>query len=93
MYTCFYDLASAVDTVELSVLLEELFNAGVHGRCWRLIEDWHCGLVSQMRLGIFLSRPIYLASPEESIKALFSPPAHFSILLLIHCFLISSKET
>ena len=33
VYTCFYDLASAFDTVEFSVLLEELFQAEIRGKC------------------------------------------------------------
>ena len=32
VYTCFYDLASTFDAVEFSVLLEELFNAGICGK-------------------------------------------------------------
>ena len=50
-YTCFYDLASAFDTVEFSVLLENLFHAGVRGKCWRLLRDWYHNLTSQVRLG------------------------------------------
>ena len=49
--TCFYDLASAFDTVEFSVLLENLFHAGVRGKCWRLLRDWYHNLTSQVRLG------------------------------------------
>ena len=37
VYTCFYDLHSAFDIVEFSVLLRELFKAGIQGKCWRLI--------------------------------------------------------
>ena len=33
VYTCFYDLASAFDTVEFSILLDELFQAGIGGKC------------------------------------------------------------
>ena len=55
VYTCFYDLASAFDTIEFSVLLEDLFNAGIRVKSWRLIKDWYCGLVSQVRLGNHLS--------------------------------------
>ena len=44
VHTCFYDLASAFDTVELCVLLEELFHAGVKGKCWRLIRQWYLNL-------------------------------------------------
>ena len=36
MYSCFYDFASAFDTVEFCVLLEQLSHAGVKGKCWML---------------------------------------------------------
>ena len=38
VYSCFYDLSSAFDTVEFCILLEHLFYAGVKGKCWRLIK-------------------------------------------------------
>ena len=44
VYTCFYDLASAVDSVEFSVLLEQLYHVGVRGKCWRIIKDWYTDL-------------------------------------------------
>ena len=55
VYSCFYDLASAFDTVEFSVLLEELFRVGVKGKCWRLIRQWY-----QVKLGNQLSKPFYI---------------------------------
>ena len=40
VYSCFYDLASAFDTVEYPVLLYHLKNYGITGKTWRLIKDW-----------------------------------------------------
>ena len=60
VYTCFYDLASAFDTVEFSVLLTELFTAGIQGKCWRLIHHWYRNLISQVKLGKNLSRTFCL---------------------------------
>ena len=60
MYTCFYDLASAFDTVEFSVLLTELFKAGIQGKCWRLIRHQYCNLTSQVKRGKNLSRTFSL---------------------------------
>ena len=60
VYSCFYDLASAFDTVEFSALLEELFRVGVKGKCWRLIRQWYCDPVSQVKLGNQLSKPFYI---------------------------------
>ena len=60
VYSCFYDLASAFDTLEFSVLLEELLRVGVKGKCWRLIRQWYCDPVSQVKLGNQLSKPFYI---------------------------------
>ena len=57
VYSCFYDLASAFDTVEFCVLLQNLFHAGIRGKCWRLLHDWYCNLTSQVKLGNFSSEP------------------------------------
>ena len=57
MYSCFYDLASAFDTVEFCVLLQSLFHAGIKGKCWRLLRDWYCNLTSQVKLGSYMSEP------------------------------------
>ena len=56
VYSCFYDLTSALDTVEFCVLLEQLSHAGVKGKCWRLIKDWYKNLHTQVRLGNHLSK-------------------------------------
>ena len=55
VYSCFHDLASAFDTVEFCMLLEQLSHAGVKGKCWRLIKDWHKNLTTQVRLDNHLS--------------------------------------
>ena len=57
VYSCFYDLASAFDTVEFCVLLQSLFHAGIKGKCWRLLHDWYCNLTSQVKLGSYMSEP------------------------------------
>ena len=48
VYSCFFNLASAFDTVEFCV--QNLFQAGVRGKCWRLLR-------SQVRLGSHISNP------------------------------------
>ena len=47
----FYDLASAFDTVEYSVLLSHLKNAGVSGKAWRLVKDWYTNVSSSVKVG------------------------------------------
>ena len=44
--------------VEFCVLLEELFSAGIKGKCWRLIQNWYCNVSSQVKLGNHLSKLI-----------------------------------
>ena len=57
VYSCFYDIASALDTVEFCVLLQNLFHAGIRGNYWRPLHDWYCNLTSQVKLGSFSSEP------------------------------------
>ena len=61
MYSSFYDLDSAFDTVEFCVLLEELFHAGMKGKYWRLIQQWYCDLMSQAKLDNLLSKPFNIS--------------------------------
>ena len=51
VYSCFYDLASAFDTVEYPVLLSHLKNSGISGKTWRLIKDWYSDVHSYVRVG------------------------------------------
>ena len=64
VYSCFYDFASAFDTVEPCDLLEQLSHAGFKGKFWRLITNWYKNLSSHVCLGNRLSRPF-----EESARA------------------------
>ena len=72
VYICFYDLASAFDTLEFSVLLEELFREGIRGKCWRLVRHWYSNLVSQVKLGTHLSRPFHISRGIHQ-GSVFSP--------------------
>ena len=55
VYTCYYDLEKAFDTVEFCVLLEQLAHVGIRGKCWRLIKNWHEDLHAQVKVGNLLS--------------------------------------
>ena len=46
VYSSFYDLQCAFDTVEYCILLEELFNAGLKGKLWRIIKHWYTNSTS-----------------------------------------------
>ena len=41
VYICFYDLQKAFDSVQYSVLLQRLYDAGINGRAWRLRKSWY----------------------------------------------------
>ena len=55
VYSCFYDLASAFDTVEYAVLLSHLKNAGITGKAWRLTKQWYNNPKSSVRVNGNLS--------------------------------------
>ena len=57
IYSCFYDLASAFDTVEYPVLLSHLKRAGVTGKSWRLIKQWYKDPHSSVHLKGLSSSP------------------------------------
>ena len=79
VYTCFYDIASDFDTVEFSVLLEELFLAGIRGKCWRLIRNWYSNLVSQVKLSAYISRPFNVLC--GICQGFFLSPTLFNLVL------------
>ena len=38
---CMYDLQKAFDSIEYPVLLNRLYDLGVHGKCWRIGMKMH----------------------------------------------------
>ena len=47
---CLYDLQKAFDSVEYPVLLEKLYNVGVNGKMWRLLNNWYRGGFCQVKV-------------------------------------------
>ena len=41
VFMCLYDLQKAFDSIEYPVLLNRLYDLGVHGKCWRIIKSWY----------------------------------------------------
>ena len=56
-----FTISPVLLTLEFSVLLEELFQAGIRGKCWRLVRKWYSNLVSQVKLGTHLSKPLNIS--------------------------------
>ena len=50
VYSSFYDLQSAFDSVEYCILLKEVFNAGLKGKLWRIIKHWYTNPTSCIRV-------------------------------------------
>ena len=40
-FLCFYDVEKAFDSVELPVLLKEIYAVGINGKLWRLVKSWY----------------------------------------------------
>ena len=51
IYSCFYDLSSAFDTVEYPTLLSHLKRTGISGKAWRLVKNWYSNIHSTVRIG------------------------------------------
>ena len=88
VYSCFYDLASAFDTVEYPVLLYHLKNSGITGKTWRLIKDWYADVRSHVRVGKATSSPISISRGVRQGSVL--PPLLF--LLIMDPLLIELKR-
>ena len=55
VYMCFYDLQKAFDSIQYSVLLKRLYEAGIDGRAWRLIRSWYMSPKCMVRVNGSLS--------------------------------------
>ena len=82
VYTSFFDLDSAFDTVEFCVLLCELFNAGVKGKCWRLFQNWHSNITSKVKLGKPLSQSFSISISKGIRKGSVLSPTLFNLSVI-----------
>ena len=70
VYSCFYDLASAFDTVEYPVLLSHLKSAGVTGKAWRLIKQWYTNPMSSVRVCGTVSSQFHIQRGVRQVSVL-----------------------
>ena len=89
VYSCFYDLASAFDTIEYPVLLTHLYHAGIVGKTWRLLKSWYSNSTSCVRIDGCVSRefPINRGVKQGSVLS----PVLF--ILVMDPLLVSLRHT
>ena len=88
VYSCFYDLASAFDTVVYPVLLEHLKTSGICGKTWRLIKQWYTNTNSRVRICGHYSAPFTLHRGVRQ-GSLLSP---FLFLLIMDPILLQLRS-
>ena len=49
-YLCLFDLDNAFDSIELSILLEQLFNIGIRGKFWQIIHHWYISVSCRVQV-------------------------------------------
>ena len=40
-FLCLYDIEKAFDSVEIPILLKQLYSIGINGKLWRLLKHWY----------------------------------------------------
>ena len=60
LYLCAYDLEKAFDSVEYSILLHHIFQAGVNGKCWCLLYSWYSAPTCAVKVNNSLSQSFVL---------------------------------
>ena len=54
-YLCLFDLEKAIEL--LLVLLKNLFNIGINGKCFHIIESWYTAAYSRIHVNGTVSNP------------------------------------
>lgn len=57
-FLALYDLEKAFDSIEIPILLNCLFHAGVNGAGWRLIRSWYENSSARVKIQNTLSEPL-----------------------------------
>ena len=52
---CFYDVEKAFDSIELPILLKEMYAVGINGKLWRLVKSWYSTSSGRVRINNHIS--------------------------------------
>ena len=88
-YLSLYDLEKAFDSIEHSILLQSLFNAGINGKSWRLIRNCYNNLYAVVKCSSTLSHPFPVTRGVQQGSVL--SPTFF--LMVIDALLLQLKES
>ena len=73
-FLCFDDMEKAFDSVEIPMLLKQLYSSGINGKLWRMLKHWYS--TSSGIVNGHMSRS--LPSSRRSL-CLGLPPSHSSV--------------
>lgn len=71
-FLCFYDVEKAYDSVELPVLLKEIYAVGINGKLWRLVKSWYSTSSGWVRINHHISDK-FIISRRVKQGSVFSP--------------------
>ena len=75
-FLCLYDIEKSFDSVELPILLKQLFSIGINGKLWRLLKHWYSTSSAKVKVNGHISSSS--TSVEASDKDLCCRPPFFS---------------
>ena len=88
-YICFYDVEKAFDSIELPILLKQLFEIGINGKLWRLLKSWYTHSPSRVRLNNCLSDLLHVGRGVKQGSVL-SPTLFLTVM---DCLLGRMRES
>ena len=54
-FLCLYDIEKAFDSVELPILLKQLYSVGIKGELWRLLKHWYSTSSAKVKVNEHIS--------------------------------------
>ena len=77
MFLSLFDLEKAFDTIEKPVLLQCLYNKGICGRAWRIINSWYTGATAATEIENTVSE---LFQQERGVRSVLSPTLFLMVM-------------